>query len=491
MGKIRARKNNRVNFRAISSSLRNGGADTLSLGLVAGAGFISFLDMFPLSLLAFIVTFGAMRALFIRIDQGLPLTQIAALLACLQWLVGPVWYYERDFNHAIMGMAVSSEEYLNYAIPGTAAFVLGLLIFGYSLKQRSMMAMISHKDFFVIGLALNGIALAGDLAGRLGPAGLSFAFFLISQLRYVGVLYLWFSPKPGAKWLAGIATLPLFFATAGSAMFHDMLLWSGLLFCFWFATRKRLAWQKFAVLVAAGLVALTIQGVKQSYRAKVWKNQDASLTAEIVTFWTNLSDLEPDEIEESLLLRLNQGWIVSTVMHHVPAAEPFARGDTINDAFIAAAVPRFLMPDKAMAGGRVNYTRFTGLPINESTSMNISLLGEGYANFGSIGGTAFLFFTGLGISLSVAICLKWSTRYPVFIFWIPLIFYQAIKAETDLTEILNHIIKGGALAFSCYWVVEKLFPTKLRSIGRQRMARPLKRDLPLEADDTLIQPQRE
>ncbi len=41
-----------------------------------------------------------------------------------------------------------------------------------------------------------------------------------------------------------------------------------------------------------------------------------------------------------------------------------------------------LAPKKAMAGGRANFERFTEPELPETTSMDISLVGEGYANYG-------------------------------------------------------------------------------------------------------------
>jgi hypothetical protein len=444
---------------------REGGAGW-AIGLIAFAGLASYLGLFSPSMLALLVSAGAGWIFFVRIDRGLPLAPVAALLACLQWLVGPVWYFEGKFDNPDMGMAVTAKEYFQVAIPGTAAFVLGLFCFRNAVKQREVLESVSRNKFLWIGLCLNGLAMLGDLGGRMGPESLAFAFILVSQLRYVGVLYLWFSPQVAGKWLAGVAVLPLFFATAETAMFHDMLLWSGLLFSFWFASRTRLVTFKLAVILATVFAAFLIQGIKESYRDKVWNAQKGSLTAEIQAFWTRLSGIERASMLENAMVRLNQGWIVSHVISHVPSAEPFAGGDTVSDALVAAALPRFLLADKAMAGGRTNFYRFTGMQLNEATSMNLSLLGEAYANFGPTGGMIFLLFTGFTISASIALCLWFAKQHPLFIFWMPLIFYQAIKAETDLNEILNHMVKGGMTAFGCYWVVNYFFPTSRLSDGK-------------------------
>jgi hypothetical protein len=479
------------NIRTAKNLLLMVGKERVELYILAGCLVCSLLETVPGMWLAVVVTMVAVRALWVCLDQGLPIIQITAVLACLQWLVGPLWYYLGNYAIAEMGMAVSTNEYFSFAVPGTAAFCLGLFILKYPLNQRRILAPVKKDDFFMIGIGLNGCALVGDVAGRIGPESLAFAFFLLSQLRYVGVLYLWFSERMGSRWLAGLCTLPLFLSSAESAMFHDMLIWCGLLFSFWFASRRRTVVLKSLIVAGSLLLAFTIQGVKRSYRDKVWNEQEASLREEVIGFWTNFTELDREDIMENAMTRINQGWIVSRVLFHVPGAEPYAEGETIKNAVIAAAVPRFIYKDKSQAGGRDNFMRFTGLPINEQTSMNISLLGEGYANFGKYGGCVFLFVAGLGIASAFGLCVRFCRRHPLFIFWIPLIFYQSIKAETDTTEILNQIVKGGFLAFACYRAVEYVFPTKRRVIARPWASGPVRRNVPIEVGESLIESQHE
>lgn len=478
-------------IRTLKSFFKKVGTDRAALYILAVCLACSLLEIVSGMWLAVFVTVVALRALWVCLDQGLPIIQITAVLACLQWLVGPLWYYLGDYAVAEMGMVVAENDYFAFAVPGTAAFCLGLFALQFPLNQRGILAPVQKKDFFVIGLGLNACAFLGDVAGRVGPESLAFAFFLLSQLRYVGVLYLWFSQNTGSRWLAALCTLPLFLSSAESAMFHDLLIWCGLLFSFWFASRRRTVLLKSLIVVGALLVAFTIQGVKRSYRDKVWNAQEASLTEELVDFWKNFSELDRASIMENAMIRLNQGWIVSRVLYHVPATEPHAEGETIKNAVIAAGVPRFLYKDKAQAGGRDNFMRFTGLPINEQTSMNISLLGEGYANFGKYGGCIFLFVAGIGIAMAFGYCVRFCRKHPVFIFWIPLIFYQAIKAETDSTEILNQVVKGGFLAFTCYWAVEKVFPTKRRAVARPQVTRRVRKEDRLEMVESLMNTQRE
>ncbi|MFN9036730.1 MAG: hypothetical protein ACK5YO_10575, partial [Planctomyces sp.] len=101
------------------------------------------------------------------------------------------------------------------------------------------------------------------------------------------------------------------------------------------------------------------------------------------------------------------------------------------------------MPDKKTAGGRENFRRFTGLEIADSTSMGISPLGEAYANFGSMGGIVLMAGFGGLFAASYAVAMRFTVTRPSFFFWMPVIFYQAIKAETEFAVVLNQLTKGA------------------------------------------------
>ena len=137
---------------------------------------------------------------------------------------------------------------------------------------------------------------------------------------------------------------------------------------------------------------------KTDYRAKVWASKEQITTQSFYnTVNTNFDSKSPINVDfyMPLIFRLNQGYLVTAVMHKVPSQEPFADGNTITTAVIDAFVPRFLNPEKEEAGGRQKIKRFTNITLVGETSMNIGLLGESYANFGKVGSVAFMFVYGL------------------------------------------------------------------------------------------------
>ena len=159
--------------------------------------------------------------------------------------------------------------------------------------------------------------------------------------------------------------------------------------------------------------------------------------------------------------RVNQGWIIARIMNHVPQNEPYANGQTVIRAFEAALLPRILASDKAVAGGKENFERFTGTPLNKNTSMDLSLAGEGYANFGKWGGMVFLMAIGLFFNLALIAVIRISRAHPTLILTIPLLFFQVIKAETDFATVLNHLTKSIVVVVFIYWAINKIFKIQI------------------------------
>jgi hypothetical protein len=397
---------------------------------------------------------------FKQVDRGVPLMQVTALLACLQWLVGAALSYHTSSLESQHFMLVDETTYFRFAIPGWSAFALGLLAAGPDIHVAEILRDVKDTGFFFTGCVLNVVALCGDIGSRFVPEKFLFAFFLVSQARYVGAIYFLYSRHSWRYVMVIVSMLPLFRTTQQSGFFHDMLIWSGFVLCYWFSLRSRRPLQKAAILASAVLLAFTMQGIKQTFRSKVWEGERASLLGEALGFLRNYATLNKDEIFDATLTRLNQGRLVSAVMGHVPSIEAYAEGDTVRDAIIASIMPRALYPQKVKAGGRELFTRFTGWTLNESTSMNISILGEGYANFGRGGGIVFMGLVGVVLALGFQGCIRLSQKYPVFVFWIPLVFYQAVKAETDLSEVLNQVTKGACMAVFLYFLIWRLSAEK-------------------------------
>jgi hypothetical protein len=161
-----------------------------------------------------------------------------------------------------------------------------------------------------------------------------------------------------------------------------------------------------------------------------------------------------------IVVRFNQGMIQAKVMDYIPQYRPYAEGSTIFNTLAASFVPRFLWPDKPIAGGHWNMEYFTGLII-KGYSMNIGPLGESYGNFGSPGGIYFMFFYGFFFNLSIFLLLRVASRRPTIILWFPIIFLNAIQVETDILMTVNSVIKNCLFVAFCYWAADRFMRIQL------------------------------
>ncbi len=446
-------------------------ASLYGLLAVFACGFLGMIQIIPNELLVGIVVLVVIYEFQKRLDQGVPLLQLTALIAVLQWLLGPLMSYNSEYEFGKYDMYVPDTVYFGFALPATCLYVVIMLAVGASVKQRQLLQNLDKRNFLTIGFALNVISLASAIAAPRFGGGLQFFLFLTSQMRYVGALYILFSRHELRLLFTALSLSPLLIVSLNSGMFHDLLLWLAMIFCYWFAQRKWRLGYKITVLLASAAVLFSIQAVKQEYRAQLRRGDDPSIVKLMQDYLTPGGRAWERGVLTQAIARLNQGWIISAVMFNVPEEEPFAEGETLKDAFISALMPRILFPDKKQAGGRENFRRFTGLLISDSTSMGISPLGEAYANFGEIGGILLMGAYGALFSGIFYLTLIYVLKRPAFFFWLPLLFYQSIKAETEFLVVLNQLSKGALVAFGMHYFIDLNFPVRMRRF------QPIRNDL--------------
>jgi hypothetical protein len=101
--------------------------------------------------------------------------------------------------------------------------------------------------------------------------------------------------------------------------------------------------------------------------------------------------------------------------------------------------------------------------------MGISPLGEAYANFGVMGGILALTLYGVLFAAAYRVLIAFLPTLPTFYFWLPFIFYQSIKAETEFVVIVNQLAKGTVAAIILYYLVNLNFrrSTKVRLVSHK------------------------
>lgn len=409
-------------------------------------------------------TFFALR-FFNGLGTEIEIRHLMVVIALLQWFVGPVLTYLYFQDDQFYSMVIDEAEYMAYVFPASLAFVGGLYMPFWQKRRNEVKVLEANRKLLStqpnLDLYLIAIGSLAELSENYAPMALRFFLFLLSNLRFVGLYYLVLRDRPFKWWIFGAIMGWLFLSSVGDGTFHNLLLWLGFLFIILSLVYRFSFVQKIWIFLGLFLLVLVIQAVKHEFRAIVKDQRVASVAAKTNVF-TDLAYsklTEPGAMFDRVYMdanvnRINQGWIIARIMRYTPRYEPFANGETIREG-LYALLPRFLAPDKIKAGGHANFQRFTGKFLESDTSMNLSILGEAYANFGITGGSFFMFVLGLFFNWFLNRIYMLMQRYPSLLFWLPLIFLQVVKAETDFATVINHLFKASIIVFGVVWGSKK------------------------------------
>lgn len=416
-----------------------------------------------LSLTAVPVTLFFLLLFISKLGHGFPVKEIMVLLTAVQFLYSPFLAYFFYPPDPIYPMEVSADEYFGYAVPAVLLFAAGLYVLKISFDFENFPQLIEKFNIISIGKQLVIIGLVVDLISSFLPASLAFFLVLIGYWKFIGAYYLFFSDYRYKSWWIAIAFIPLILGNLSQGMFHELLLWALFSFMLYFIKHKKGFLTKVMIVLFAFVSIYNFNLVKKTYRDITWNDKVIySPTDKLMIFGQSIISVvfgEQDNLDstagsefnsdEHNLTRLNQGVIVTRIMNHTGKQEPFANGETIHEAIEAALVPRFLNPDKVRSGGRDTYTRFTGYRLGGNTSISLSLLGEGYANYG-YGGIYFMFFLGLFYSYVLWLITSVAHRAPYLLLWIPFLFLPVVKAEEGFETVLNYIFKSSFVLWFLY-----------------------------------------
>jgi hypothetical protein len=385
------------------------------------------------------------------LSKRIAVLELMMLIAGAQWIIGPILEYSNDFKHFKYYMYVSENVYMSYVLPAYAAFCLGIV---YIRKKTDFTFTFEIENLIPLAIIFVFLGFGSEFLLQFTPSSLKFFVFLLSNLKYIAGLIFFFSTSKKHKVYFLVIYSYLIYHALSRAMFHDFILWTAFYFMFWAYHKKVSKIKATSIFLIGFLILSMVQTIKSDYRKVIWANKDANalqiFTTLISSSWEN-NELNNEENQGEVNVRLNQGWIISSVMFHTPKYEPFAIGETISEAIFASILPRFLNPMKKMAGGKDNFERFTGLELGQSTSMGISTVGEAYANFGVLGAVLLMFIWGLIVSKVLNKILEIAQNDTlIIVFFIPFIYFQVVKAETEFVVVLNHLIKSSFVVFLLY-----------------------------------------
>ena len=441
-----------------------------AIGVCIFVYFELFASLYFMSAIGLSLSLCVMIKFIQDLGKRIEVRDLIAFMALTQWITGPVLAYNVLPHDELYYMAVDEATYMNYVVPACAALLLGLY-FPFSDERIINDEDIGKIRIFLedkkyLGFLVAGGGLFASWVGSLLPPALAFMFFLLSGMQFVGV-YLILLTDSKLKWPAFAFVIgTVVMQSVRMGMFGELVLWllfSLLIIAFVYKIKL---WLKLLIISFGLLLVLVIQSTKKEYRLATWyavsdKSNVEIFQEVIMQRITNPSMLFEASVLQDMGARLNQGWIIARVLNHMPEKQEFVRGETIEDGIFAALVPRILVPDKAMAGGRANFERFTGTELPDTTSMNISLVGEGYANYGYFGGVLFLLVMGVFYNLAIIFSVNLAKSYPTIILWLPIIFFQVIKAETDFATVINHFTKAVMVTFAVFWGMIKVLKLKM------------------------------
>ena len=408
---------------------------------------------------------------YLKLGKTIEIRDLIIVIALLQWIIGPIIKYRLTQNDIIYYMGVPEKEYMSFVFPASLFYILGLYfpLFYKKIESKSQLNKIYSllQKYPNIDLVLIFSGLALNLFTDYLPQSIRFFVYLISLMRYTGLFFLALNKNRKHKWLIfSLVILTLFAEAVRDGIFHELILWLVFLFIFIAFLYQIKNKHKLIVLIFLSILIILIQTVKFFYRQEASQLTNTFEKAELLTEMmqeqlTGQGNLTEENNIDAAITRINQGWIVARIMQHTPRYEPFADGETIITGIRASLIPRFLDPNKPKAGGKEYFTRFTGKLISKNTSMGLSPLGEAYANFGVEGGVLFMFLLGLFYNVYFLVVINMTQKHPSLILWIPLLFLQVVKAETDFVVVLNHLVKASIVVSLIIWSFKKFFNIKL------------------------------
>ncbi|HEY7171837.1 MAG TPA: hypothetical protein VH417_13390 [Vicinamibacterales bacterium] len=384
---------------------------------------------------------------------------LVALASCLQWIVAPWLADLYPPRLPIFRMALPLDEYLQYAVPATAALYAGMYLpvqvmlrRGWTDNERRPL---SRPIQIVLDLLIAG-GLIIDAYSNGAPVQWAFLVYLVASFRFFGALGWMVTRTPGWRLRVTLVMFELLAMQSTGGLFYLVIHWSGY-FLLVYAFMRGWRWQLAPVLLVGVLGLGLLQDVKPTFRQSLAQEEVSgpiqSVEKLASLMWARLQGEEITTTQAEFgdrLVRFNQGWIIARVMAHVPKEEPYARGETLADAVVFSIVPRFLVPNKKEGASSEMFERFTGADLINNTKMGLGLIGELYANFGSWGGIAAAFCYGLLIGYLFTLFASRAAVNPLWWAAAATILLPSVEPGFNIEDILNHVVKA-TVVFVVVW----------------------------------------
>lgn len=399
--------------------------------------------------------------------------EILLFVLILQYFIAPsVVYnkYNNDVGDFGYDMKIEKEEYFSFLVGAVISIYVGLFLPLFKTKTNTIelfekIKLLKHN--FKIGQILLITGFASHIIVPFLPSTFTFLGLFLTNLKYVGLFYIYFSDS-NKKFIYIFITLAyLVLNIISGGVFIDLFIWS-LFIATYFILNKRInITVKVAVLVLGIFSALLVQSIKADYRKVIWHGENIEEVQEEQVFidltsakLQNAATIFEEDNLKGFFSRINQGWILSNVLEHVPKNENFSNGDLFLRELKGIVLPRILAPDKITASGkdvREKFMKYTGRILLGNTTMNVGLISDGYINFGKVGCWIYMFFFGLFINYFIYKIFELSTSYPTLILWLPVLFFYVLRAANDFYMIMNYLVKSSMLLAAVLYLFRNVF----------------------------------
>jgi len=407
---------------------------------------------------AFVLSICYVANLIISSKETIAFREFTLVMYAINYLFSPsILYSYNDADFLPYKMNCTPETYFSNAIPGILALHLGIFIFKTNIFTTSfslakVQAILNEKvlkTWMVVGLIFN-------LANSKLPLPSEIAFFivLLSGLRYVGLFGLIsINAKKNIYLILTVALYEFSWALA-NGFFHDLMIWI-VFFGIYFVYLKKISLiNKIIFGIAFVFFGFIVQNSKSDYRTKTWDEGAEASAGTFATIavekTTNSDQLYSTENLLNTLIRVNQAWIAASTIDNMDRTQDFAGTKVLYQYVEAALLPRFLAPNKLMAGDKDIFNKYSGHKIAQNTSMALGIIADGYVAYASWGVILFCFGLGLVFSIVFKIVEGWADVSPFFMLMLFPILYYAVRPDCELQTTLGQLVKG---TFAFYLVV--------------------------------------
>ncbi|GAB4034199.1 hypothetical protein [Spirosoma gilvum] len=404
------------------------------------------------------------QTFFSQISQRVAVLECAGAIATFEILLIPAvtyWVFPAS-------MPIESDIYFRYALPACVLFYVGISGWANPSAEQPHRIILSQAAQYLqhrqaAGISLFCIGLAGFIVKRSWPEGPSFMGTLPMNCLLTSALYGQYAKSAFRIPLICVVVAVLLMNTIQTGMFGELFFWSllGLLVSSVGLAHPLTVRTKITTLSLAFGVLLLIQSIKGEYRHRTWghvrteRSADPALMADLVV--NRLT--HPEKLLNAAqffrsFVRFNQGIMIGSAMTKVPVYEDYADGEVLL-SFLSPFVPRFIWASKPLAGGFENIRRYTSLPQFDNTSMNLSPIGEGYANFG-YGGLLFAWFYGVVLRSCFQAVFRFAGQMPSVVLWIPMLFIGCLTMETDVFSTWGSLVNSALFIALLYWILKRI-----------------------------------